>query len=476
MPIEVHPDYPALKQDWDFYAVSDTGGDGYADATDGRGQPMLVRFDDNFETRETYLTRKQLALPPEVGNRIVSMTDWFVRGGQWSVSRDGAAGGAPAGTPRFDAWADNADRQGRPFLEVLHKAGRGAQVFGEWYVGLDAPPVPPDLHGATLSEADTRALGLAPYLTQNDPRDVVDWSRDDATDDLTRVVVKEQTTTKTRLTQKAATLVRFREWFPDGWVLYDDRGRKVAEGPHDWRRVPFWRMTFVDPERGRARSQLQGIAAPQRLLFNVENWLDNELRQSGVTWYAVLSRDHFPQPPRDFPVQANTCVGFRGDAVQRMSGDPAVAQALAARAARLDERILINAHLVHESRALGADASGERVRMDRIGYDQVLLFTARERAEIGNAILAHLARLGHIEPGLRVVPPESFDPRARELLLAEVERVTPLGAVPPHAKRLLLRQWLARRFPHAAPADAERLERELGNEERFAADRPETSA
>lgn len=473
MPIIAHPDYVIRRKAWAFYGTADSGGTAYVDGTDARGMPMLSRFDGNFETGTAYATRKNLATAPEISNRIVSLTHRFVSKAEWQIGPTGQD--SETSTHRkFDAWRANADGAGTDFLDVLHQAGRGAQVYGEYWIGVDTRPIPDGVDRSALSEAEVMALGLKPYLTLYDPLAIVDWDID-AQGNYTRLVVKEEGTRKASLTTQSQSTEQFREWTADGWLLYDKDGQPLeqdmltggpAQSEHEFRRVPFFPVYFLDPQSSERRSQLQGIADLERLLFNIDSWHDSELSKAGFTWYAAFG-GQFDNPPKQQPMVIGGVAYIDATGIQRMGSDPAVSKALLDRKHEVWERILTNAYLEHERRAIGSNASGERVRLDRLSFNDLLAYTAKERATGGNAVLDFLGGLDIIEPGMQVSPPKEFNERAGEMLLTDIERLQTMPMVPPHAKRLRVEEWVRTEFPNASDDDRKRLESELESDDLF---------
>lgn len=461
MPITVHPDYTATLPELEFYAAADQGGSAYIEGKTPLGNEMLARFSGDFETKPAYDRRKNLAQPPEISNRIVSMTDRFVQTGQWGLASDDKDA-----TPKLDEWQQTAGRNGCDLLKCMHDAGRGAQVFGTWWLGLDSGTADESVDFARLTPTDVSNLGLRPFLTQNDPRSIVDWAYDEA-GNLTRLVVKEVEKTKASIVDPIKTTVYYREWYSDGWKRYNDNGGKTDEGTHQFRVVPFFPMHFLDPEQSAARSQLRGIAGPERLLFNIDSWSDAELSRAAYTWFALLTRELSTSQPKEIKVATGGIVRLEGTQIERMGCDPAVITALSTRREQCTRQILDNAYLTHEASSVSAVASGERLRVERLTYDDVLVFTAKERARTINEILVVLAALGVVEPGSRVTPPKSFDARAREMALTELERIAELKLIPPHAKRLKTQAWVEKELPDLGDDDRARLKTEFEDDGLF---------
>lgn len=224
-----------------------------------------------------------------------------------------AADGLPESAATFLA---QADREGRPAVDVARDAAAWLADQGTIWMAVDKPPLPaqdapPDGDGdaAPMSAQQERELGLKPYAYIVLPSHVLDWRMKDGKLEWLLVQEDERDDADPLLSSGEET-VQWRLWTTTGWTLYrmveaatanrEAVYAEVGRGQHDVGEVPFVRVQMA-----KGKGLVAEIAHVDRAIFNHMSLVD-EIHY-GVT---------FPQLvyPHDQDVYTSRTVGEGDDA------------------------------------------------------------------------------------------------------------------------------------------------------------------
>jgi hypothetical protein len=395
----VDPDAPESMKD---------RGDGYAHATD-----------DDYELR-----RARTPVPTFVAEAIDGhLAKVFAR----EVDRPEL----PAGLADLAAWRLDVDGRGTPLdAWMAETVAPLLLLYGQLDILCDHPKAPTGAAVATRADAARLGLGrcVASYIL---PENLVWWRLDAAGLQYEECLVREH----------GGSGLRFRHWRRDGSTLFDGKGRRLAELPHPYGRVPIVRL--FDRRKPRCmhvgRTRYGAIAERQREYYN----RDSELILSDTTQAHPLL-----QGPEDYvqadgtipigpgwllPKKKNTAGGAATyEGFEVVDFPKGAAESIRANMAAIRDDVDRDARLTKPAGAAGTGRStvaqsGLSKAFDAADANallaQLAAMLARNEAEIARLVLVVLrdsAAAAALADGVEVTYPRTFDLLGPEELAAGI--------------------------------------------------------
>lgn len=165
-----HREHTAYQEHWQLFADAYYGEGGFADGSYLVAHPVEI---DNGQETAAFKQRKALAKYENDAAWIVDSlhSHLFKR----AVARSTA-------NAELAAWLEDTDGNGTSITDFLRQAQLEARHFGHVFVFMDRPTSDELAAKAaatgTVTKADEKAAGVAPYLYLRTPLQVIDWARD----------------------------------------------------------------------------------------------------------------------------------------------------------------------------------------------------------------------------------------------------------------------------------------------------------
>ncbi len=276
-PLPVHCSYPADVVARAFWCESFRTSRKYLDATDARGQSMLVRHER--ETPEGYARRKRITKPRNFVGPIIRRYNDFV----WRLPcvREDAEAASD--------FLEDVDGNGTSLDQFLKEALLNAQVERESYILLDAVGVEEEPRIVTRAQAE--AEGARPKLSRV-PADAVVWW-EDCSGALEECIILEG---ERRARYYDSTFTQEMELEKDTSGAFIVRVVHLPV-PHGYDGLPVVRLrpSFDPLPRGPGESQASPLAESQQGIAQLLSLLMEEIHNVTFTqWIAIgVSPDEF---------------------------------------------------------------------------------------------------------------------------------------------------------------------------------------
>jgi hypothetical protein len=293
---------------WAFMDLSFKGGAKYKDGYDSEGSLIFQKH--KKESTEDAAARKRRA---SVYNYCRFFSDRFAG----YLTKKSPARKPGSDDKDWDEFLCDCTMSGKSFAEVMETLQMRSLRISPYWIRLDVPAGPKDELGnpIELNADERRDLGIRPYVTLVDPRNVTDYEINPQ-GRLTRIVVRDEVRVKQSALEEESHLVTFTEWTEGFWVRYlKDSRTDIAEsspytpvtvvmldfGENPWGFVPYEPLHFGDEEDEEnpmfSPSMIHDVANFQRDTFRLGSLLEEELTARTFTTTVVF--------------------GVRGDEVQR---------------------------------------------------------------------------------------------------------------------------------------------------------------
>jgi hypothetical protein len=264
-----HPDYRAMKENWEFFLRSYEGGSSYVNED--------TLFTHARENKQDYTERKKRA---HYSNYCQPLTDFvpnFIYASD--VERD-----PKSLKPAFDNFISNVNRGGLHITDFMREVAEESRMYGHVFIQVDKPRLPGNAGKKTVSVAQKRALKLDPYFVKMSPLEVLDW----VTDEQGNYIYLKRVECLDLLVNRARTTVeRYTEWYVDECVITtiditntDKPVLYPAENiPNTLGKLPFIKAVHKTSKANRdlSVSFLTDIAGQNNSVFNKTSLIDEFL-------------------------------------------------------------------------------------------------------------------------------------------------------------------------------------------------------
>lgn len=285
-----HPDYSAMKHEWQFFLSAYEGGITYLN-----GGNLFKHQRENFEDFQDRITRATYA------NYCQPLVDFVPE----FIYSQGVQRTPPDEIKEdFVAFRKDVDRAGTDLDAFMTEVAEDARIFGHTWVGIDKPPRPDDIpEGQEISDARAKKLGLTiPYFYHVRPIEVLDWVTDQFGNYL--YMKRREFLSERKKGGGYRRIEKFTEWEKDTVKISkidltdtdSERLLPKIKQPNPWNLIPFvqffYKRSKVNKDMG--VSFIQDIARQNRDIFNQTSYLQEFLARQ---CFNVLAMEQNTQVP-----------------------------------------------------------------------------------------------------------------------------------------------------------------------------------